>query len=124
MAGHPHGAVSKTWVSSSGWTEGLQSLPKTGQTRTQALAWNQWTQDDTNASYILNPRVGVEVGGSGTSKSRQIQCRENSPVALYGLVWKSEILDQNDTVLKRAETDYNLSSAYVAPDHRVAGRDT
>ncbi|MBK7709380.1 MAG: hypothetical protein IPJ30_27390 [Acidobacteria bacterium] len=124
MAGHPHGAVSKTWVGSSGWTEGLTIATEDwANSERKRWTWNQWTQDDTNASYILNPRVTAsEVGDSGNvkkSKAYYVPVSENSPIALYGLVWKSEILDQNDTVLKRVETDYNLTSAYTS--RRIIG---
>ncbi|MBK8147759.1 MAG: hypothetical protein IPK58_05960 [Acidobacteria bacterium] len=124
MAGHPHGAVSKTWVGSSGWTEGLTIATEDwANSERKRWTWNQWTQDDTNASYITNPRVTAsEVGDSGNvkkSKAYYVPVSENSPIALYGLVWKSEILDQNDTVLKRVETDYNLTSAYTS--RRIIG---
>ncbi len=128
MSNHPHGAVSKTFVGSSGWMEGLTIATEdwangTNGSERKRWTWNGWTQDDTNASYILNPRVtDSEVGDTGNvkkSKSYYLPVSENSPVALFGLVWKSEILDQNNAVLKRAETDYNLASAYT--DRRIIG---
>ncbi|MBK8147905.1 MAG: hypothetical protein IPK58_06730 [Acidobacteria bacterium] len=80
MAGHPHGAISKTWVGSSGWMEGLTIATEdwangTNGSERKRWTWNGWTQDDTNASYILNPRVTAsEVGDSGNvQKSKSLR---------------------------------------------------
>ncbi len=118
--GHPNNLVSKTFVGESGWAEGLPvatedwtEIPN-GWTR-QRWTWTNYTQDNESLTYPLNPRViETRVGDAANTKKTTIAYHMTGTpgVALYGLVKKVEVGDLS-TVLKKQETDYNLSSVFL-----------
>src|SRR5262249_50712436 len=62
MTNDPNNLISRTYVGSSGWQEGLPiatedcvTIACSGTDR-KRWTWSSWTQDDTNLSYIQNPR--------------------------------------------------------------------
>lgn len=124
MANDPYNHVSKTFVGSSGWMEGLPiatedciSTSCTGTDR-KRWTWTSWTQDDTSKSYIVNPRqIESKVGDTTNTKRTTTEYYTqtgNTNAALYGLIKNVKVYDTNQsTILKQAETDYNLSTAYV-----------
>ena len=77
-----------------------------------------YTQDDPNLAYILNPRtIESKVGDTANIKKTSVEYRllPNTTIAEYGLVSAVNVYDANQsTILKRAETDYNLSSIYIS----------
>lgn len=127
--GHPNQLQSKVFVAQSGYREGLPIATEdwtegaSGWTK-QRWTWTKYTQDNESLAYPLNPRVvETRVGDAGNTKRTTIDylpISQNSPVAKYGLVSRVDTYDANlTTVIKRAETDYNLSSAYT--DRRLIG---
>ena len=88
-------------------------------------SWTNWTQDDTNLSYINNPRtteskVGDDENNFIRRTTTDYRLLPNTTIAEYGLVDNVKIYDTDQTtVLKKVETDYNLSSVYV--DKRIIG---
>ncbi len=128
MANHPHGAITKTFVGETGWMESLPIASEdwangTGGSERKRWTWTGWTQDDVNLSYIQNPRaIESKVGDTTNIKRSTTEYRliPNTTVSEYGLVNKVEVYDTDQlTVLKRAETDYNLDSNYIS--RRIIG---
>ncbi len=128
LAGHPHAAVSKTFVGESGWMEGLPIATEdwadgTSSFDRQRWTWNAWTQDDENLSYTLNPRVLETRVGDSTNTKRTTVEYYTVPLtneSVYGLVREVKVYDTDlSTVLKRAYTEYNLDAAYT--DRRIVG---
>lgn len=128
MANHPHGAVSKTFVGSSGWMESLPIVSEdwangTGGSERKRWSWTNWTQDDTELDYIQNPRVTESKVGDATNIKRSTTEYRTYPlttIAEYGLVSAVYVYDTDQTtILKKVETDYNLDSAYLS--RRIIG---
>jgi hypothetical protein len=127
MLNHPNGNVTNTYVGESGWKEGLpirtDDYAAGNGLELKRSSWMKWTQDDMNLTYILNPRVTDSKVGDGTNfkkTSTEYLLWPNSTVAKYGLVSAANVYDTDlSTVLKRVETDYNLSSTYT--DKRIIG---
>lgn len=123
MANHPHGAISKTFVGESGWMEALPIASEDWANGTSGLerkrwSWSNWTQDDINLSYILNPRMIESKVGDTTNIKRsttEYKLLPNTTIAQYGLVSATKVYDTDQsTVLKKVETDYDLSSTYIS----------
>ena len=128
MANDPYNHVSKTFVGSSGWRESLPIATEdwangTGGLERKRWTWTNWTQDDTNASSIQNPRTIESKVGDTTNIKRTTTEYLTYPatgIAKYGLTSAVNVYDADQTtVLKRAETDYNLSSVYTS--RRIIG---
>lgn len=128
MQNHPHGAVSKTFVGNSGWQESLPIATEdwangTGGSERKRWTWANWTQDDTNLAYIQNPRVIESKVGDTINIKRSTTEYRTIPltnIAEYGLVSAVYVYDADQTtILKKVETDYNLSSAYLS--RRIIG---
>jgi hypothetical protein len=127
MTGHPDGLYSRTYVGESGWMEGLpigtEDCIGTNCSDRKRWTWQSWTQDDTNLSYILNPRIiESKVGDTTNTKRSTVEylLYPSTTIAQYGLVSAANVYDVNQTtVLKRSETDYNLSSTYL--NKRIIG---
>jgi YD repeat-containing protein len=130
MQDHPNSLISKTYVGASGWNEGLPLATEDCVTAACAgtdrkrWTWTNWTQDDENQSYILNPRVTDSKVGDATNTKRTTvsyyPVSLGSPVALYGLVSTVRVYDTDQsTVKKKSITDYNLDSAYTS--RRIIG---
>jgi hypothetical protein len=129
MENHPDGAISKTYVGASGWRESLPLasedwITESGSEVRKRWRWTNWTQDNPNLSYLLNPRViESEVGDTTNIKKTSIEyypVSAGSAVALYGLVKKIQVLDGvAGTLLKEAITEYKLDNAYVS--RRIIG---
>lgn len=130
MANDPYNHISKTFVGSSGWMEGLPiatedcvSTNCTGTDR-KRWTWTSWIQDDTSKNYIVNPRqieskVGDTTNTKRTTTEYYTQPRTTS-VANYGLIKKVEVYgpDQS-TVWKKIENEYNLDTDYTS--RRIIG---
>ncbi|MEZ5306564.1 MAG: VCBS repeat-containing protein [Pyrinomonadaceae bacterium] len=126
MEGHPTSNRSVSYVGGSGWMESLPILSEDwaddgGGLERKRWSATQWTQDDTNLSRPDNPRATVSrIGDDDNGYVRRTETTyrlyPNSTVSEYGLVEKTELFDESSpsVVLKRAETDYNLSAAYVS----------
>src|SRR6185369_3967508 len=78
-----------------------------------------WTQDDTNLSYLKNPRV-TETNIWDAENNRRRMTISYGPYASYGLPYEViEYAADGTTMLRRTYTDYNLSSTYT--DRRIIG---
>lgn len=121
VEGHPNDLRSNTFVYASGWNESLPIGTEDCITTSSACTtqkrwtWNEWTQDNTGVSYILNPRITQSlVGDSGSTRKTVINYGTNG----FGLPEIVTVQD-GDTVLKTQTTSYNLSSNYT--DKRIIG---
>ena len=126
----PNNLITRTYVGSSGWKEGLTiatedcvSTTCSGADR-KRWTWTNWTQDDAGLSYIQNPRVTETKVGDGTNTKRSkiyyLMQTGSSTVSQFGLVNKVEIYDQYQTnILKTKTTNYNLDSNYQS--RRIIG---
>lgn len=130
MDNDPYASVTKTWIGETGWKEGLplasedHAKPVEGGTvALQRWSWTDWTQDDVNASEQMNPRVvETRIGDGASTKKTQIDYRlyPSTMIAEFGLVDEVRVYGSDlSTVLKKQETDYNLSSTYL--DRRIIG---
>ncbi|MBL8179993.1 MAG: hypothetical protein JNL64_00095 [Blastocatellia bacterium] len=124
VTGHPDSLFTRYWFHSSGWKKGMpigtEDCVSSTCTGIDRKRWTStdWTQDNDSVSYILNPRViRSKVGDGSNTKKSEIDywLYENTTVAVSGLVKESRIYDTDGTtVLKKAYTEYNLASEYVA----------
>ncbi|MGB7208366.1 MAG: VCBS repeat-containing protein [Pyrinomonadaceae bacterium] len=128
ITGHPNNLLSRTFVGESGWREGLPVATEdwtesTSGWERKRWTWTDYTQDNIALSYIVNPRVKENrVGDSANVKKTAVTYRlfPGTTVAEYGLASKVEVFDSGlSNVIKRVETDYNLSAAYT--DRRIIG---
>lgn len=129
MQNDPYGSVTRIYTGSSGWTESLPLVTEDWVNENNILvrkrwAWRNWTQDDINVSYILNPRTTEEkIGDTANIKRTTIDyypVSSGSTVALYGLIKDIKVYDGNvGTLLKQMTTEYNLSSVYTS--RRIIG---
>ena len=121
--GHPENLRSNTFVYASGWNEslpiGTEDCITTSSTCTtqKRWTWNQWTQDNTSVSYILNPRITQsKVGDSVSTKRTEIDYGSNG----YGLPETIEVFNGTASIpMKKSVTTYNLSSTYT--NRRIIG---
>jgi YD repeat-containing protein len=129
MQNDPTNHVSKTIVGSSGWKEGLPIASEdwadgaSGAER-KRWTWNNWTQDDTNLSYILNPRVTIsKVGDASNIKKTELDYKMASgsqTVSDYVLVSETRVYDGSSNALKKKTTMlYQTGSAYLS--RRIIG---
>ena len=119
----PDGTFYKEIFATSSWQRGLT---------TQSEIWSggvkkkwttlSWTQDNTNLSYRLNPRVTEtniydDTDGDGIADHRR---RSTVTYTSYGLPSDAyEYAADATTVLRRTHTDYLLTSTYT--DRRIIG---
>jgi YD repeat-containing protein len=113
----PDGTRYKEFFATTGWQRGLTMETEnwSGEVRKK---WTtlQWTQDNTGVVYRLNPRV-TETNVYDDANNRR---RTTMSYTSFGLVSDVYEYDANaTTVLRRAHTDYNLSSIYT--DRRIIG---
>ena len=119
-----------------GWLRGLASMVETFASTTpgdpitkQKTVMNKWTQDLTNVSYPLNPRIEdttvYEYNAAGQVQNRSRRRTTYQSVDLgNGMTCHlpSDIVEyQSDisTVLRRAHFDYNADTAYIS--RRILG---
>ncbi len=127
MTNHPTGNVTNTYVGESDWMEGLPIVVNDyaagNGLELMRSSWTKWTQDDVNSADVQNPRVTETKIGDGTNLKRSTidyLLYPSTTVSKFGLVNAVNVYDTNQsTVLKRAETDYNLTAAYL--DRRIIG---
>ena len=110
----------------SGWQRSLTSLVETydsGNVRQRQSA-STWTQDDTNVSYSLNPRVTetnvYDPAGNRARTSVTYQAvtfADGTSCRLPQDVFEYQA--NATTVLRRTHTDYNLATTYT--DRRIIG---
>ncbi len=127
----PDGVVEHSYsLGRTDWTEGL---PYYSETCTSAACtgadkkrWvlTTWAQDNQTAPYLLNPRqTSVTVSDYVSSRKTEIEyyTQQNSTAALYGLVKEVRSYDvyNNNALLKKATTEYNLDNAYTS--RRILG---
>lgn len=116
----PDGTISRTYVGSSGWQEGLpiatEDLINEGGLQRKRWTYRQYTQDDVNLPYILNPRVTeTKVGDETNAKRTEIVYN-----AQFGLVDEVKLYNgTTNALLKRATTAYNFSTDYIS--RRIIG---
>lgn len=125
----PDGTISKTFAGNSGWMEGLPILNEdwaneNGNWNRKKWSWTNYTQDNVNLPYILNPRATETKVGDATNVRRttiDYHTVNGYPgVALYGLVKDVIVYDAGGaSQLKRSHTEYNLDSAYLS--RRIIG---
>jgi YD repeat-containing protein len=123
MENDPHSSISKTYVGSSGWNEGLPIASEDWATENNTSSrkrwtWTDWTQGDTTKSYIVNPRViETRVGDTSNKKKTQIDyyLQTGTNVSPYGLVKEIRVYDSDlSTVLKKSVTEYETDTAYMS----------
>ncbi len=126
MTGDPYGAVTRSYVGSSGWQEGLpiatEDLVMETILTQKRWTWTNYTQDDTSKSYILNPRVTQsKIGDTGSTKRTEIDyLMQSGNVSQYGLVSEVRLFDgTNNTLQKKSTTTYNLAADYIS--RRIIG---
>ncbi|MEP6848877.1 MAG: VCBS repeat-containing protein, partial [Acidobacteriota bacterium] len=129
MASDPYNSVTKAFVGSSGWSEGLPIATEdwadgTGGSERKRWTYTGWTQDDTVAAYSINPRVEeTRVGDSSNIKRSTIKYKGVTslhPASTFGLVEEAKVYDIDlSTVIKKVVTTYNDSSNYVS--RRIIG---
>lgn len=116
--------VTKIYSASSGWGESLPVLTEDWADEGSGLSkkrwtWSNWTQDNTNLSYVLNPRVTETKVGDGTNTKRTeieyLMQTGSSSITQYGLVSVVKVYkaDQN-TILKTQTTSYNTDTNYIS----------
>lgn len=122
VTGHPNQLYSRIHYGPSGWKEGITLATEdcTGTdsacTTRKRWTWNDFTQDNTGLSYILNPRVTESQVGDGANTKRTTV----SYYSTYGLPEYVRVYDTDlATILKESHTVYNLSSAYTS--RRIIG---
>jgi len=129
MTGHPDNLRSNTFVGSSGWNEGLPIATEDCLTTTSTCSerkrwtWTEWTQDNTSASYPINPRVVESQVGDGTNTKRsetEYYVYPSTNVSVYGLP-KESIVYKSDlsTTEKKVIYGYNLHNDYTI--NRIIG---
>lgn len=117
----PNGVISKTYVGSAGWQEGLPIATEDWANEGQGLqrkrwTWTNYTQDDPSLLYTQNPRITETKVGDETNTRRTTFAYHSQ----FGLVNEVKVYDLDQTtVLKRATTEYNLSQAYL--NKRIIG---
>ena len=126
MQNHPTGNTTNTYVGESGW---MESLPIRVDDYTSAnniytlqrSNWTKWTQDDTNLSYIKNPRVTkTKIGDNSSVRRTEIDYWNTGSLAAFGLVKEVRIYDNPTNVLKKKSlTYYNDDNAYLS--RRIIG---
>ncbi|MFN6962417.1 MAG: hypothetical protein ACK4S4_01495 [Pyrinomonadaceae bacterium] len=130
MQGDPYNSVTRTYLGASGWQQGLPVATEdwangAGGSELKRWTWAEWTQDDTNLAYILNPRTTeTRVGDNANVKrttyeycAEPIDCSQHSA---YGLVSAVKVYDADlSTVIKKVHTTYNLTAPY--PSRRIIG---
>jgi YD repeat-containing protein len=122
MTGHPNSAVSKTYVGSSGWMESLPIVTEDWADGARKR-WTQtdWTQDDTNLSYVKNPRVTkTKVADNANVRRTEIDYWNTGSLAAFGLVKEVRIYNDGTNALqKKTITNYKDDAAYLS--RRIIG---
>lgn len=125
----PDGTVDKIYSRQTGWDESLPLLSETyssdNTTTPKRSVISYYTQDNTNLSYILNPRVTeTKIVDSANTKRATVSYHmlsETSPISKYGLV--KDVIEYNypstTSQLRRTHIEYNLNEAYVS--RRIIG---
>ncbi|MEP6848607.1 MAG: VCBS repeat-containing protein, partial [Acidobacteriota bacterium] len=117
LDGHPDNLRTNIFVGPSGWSEGLsiatQDCLTTSATCTTEKRWttSSWTQDETVATYPVNPRVEETRVGDGTNTKRTTLkyagVTSLHPASTFGLVEEAKVYDTDlSTVIKKVHTDY------------------
>jgi len=129
MDDHPHNAISKSYIAGSGLFEGLTIATEdwadgTSGSERKRWTWTDWAQDDPYAATAVNPRVKETRVGDGTNvKKTTLQylgVNAMHPASEFGLVKEVNVFASDlSTVLKKATTEYDLSSTYI--DRRIIG---
>lgn len=104
-----------------GWQRGLATLSEvwSGGVR-QKWTTTAWTQDNTSASYEVNPRL-TETNTYDASGNRRRIVIDYGGYATYGLPYVvHEYAADGSTVIRDTYTDYNLSQA-SGPSHHWPG---
>lgn len=130
------GTIEGTAGSAPAWQRGLPLVTDTfgrtdanSTTIKQRSAATAWTQDDTNVSYSLNPRV-TERNIYDFNASGVVQNRKRTSVTYQNVTFANgttcrlpqdvyEYQANATTVLRRTHTDYNLATTYT--DLRIIG---
>ncbi|MEP6849477.1 MAG: FG-GAP-like repeat-containing protein [Acidobacteriota bacterium] len=129
MASDPNNSVTKTFVGSSGWNEGLPIATEDwadGASGSERKRWTYtvWTQDHESLAYMNNPRSVESRVGDATNVKRTTtsyyKTVGDTQTSLYGLVSGVKVYDTDlSTVLKEVDYQYNLDSAYTS--RRIIG---
>jgi len=123
----PDGVYYNSYYPSSGWNEGLPVWQETWADEGQGLysrrlITTSYTQDNTTASYRLNPRVQeIKVlDGPNTRRttinysSFTLSCGTNCTLSYYLPSETKEYAANATDVLRTTQTDYNLSFDYTS----------
>lgn len=126
MQNHPTGNTTNTYVGESGWKEALlirvDDYTSANNIYTlQRSNWTKWTQDNTNLSYIKNPRVTkTKIGDSSSVRRTEIDYLNTGSLAAFGLVKEVRTYDNTTNVLKKKSViNYNDDTAYLS--RRIIG---
>src|SRR6266498_5932054 len=108
----PDNTIYKEFFATSGWQRGLTTQTEnwSGGVRKK---WTtlQYTQDNTGVAYRLNPRVTETIVNDEANNRR----RTTVGYTNFGLVADIKEYDATTTtVLRRMQTDYNLSAVYTS----------
>jgi YD repeat-containing protein len=129
----PNELLTNIYVGASDWREGLSIASEDCLSDCSSpvrWTWTDWTQDDPDARYLLNPRMIETKIGDGTNTKRtttdyyltdplEMTIGENH-TSLYGLPRNITQYDADQsTVLKKIVNHYQLDSAYT--DRRIIG---
>ncbi|HEV7473479.1 MAG TPA: S8 family serine peptidase [Pyrinomonadaceae bacterium] len=122
----PNGTVYKELFATTGWQTGLTTDTRSYLTAADEASdtrkkWTTvaYTQDDTNLSYPKNPRV-IETNVYDAESNRKRITIDYGAYASYSLPYEvKEYAADGATIVRRTQTDYNLSSTYV--DRRLIG---
>jgi hypothetical protein len=113
----PDNIVHKSYYKSAGWIRGLPVLSETWVANSKKkYQTTAWTQDNTNVSYQLNPRV-TEVNTYDAEGNRK---RISTTYTNFGL--PSDVIEyatDATTVYRKTHTDYITDSRYI--DRRIIG---
>lgn len=99
LQNHPNGNVTNTYVGTSGWLEGLpirvDDYANGNGLELVRYNWTRWSQDDTNATYVLNPRVTeTKVSDGSNTKRTKIDYYEPTTGSFpYGLPETIQVFD-------------------------------
>lgn len=113
----PDGTVYKETFATSGWQKGLitQTEVFVGSTRVR-LTTTAWTQDDVNASQMMNPRP-YDISIYDEAGNRR---RKDILYSSYGLPWNvREYAADGTTIIRQTYTDYRFDQVYI--DKHILG---
>ena len=115
----PDGTTNKYYYHSFGWDKGIPLLVETSATSNgsrERWSMTHLTQDNTNVSYISNPRTTVSaVGDAGNVRKSSISYGTLTLPSGTIMYLPNDTFQyrQDGSIYRHAQTDYNFDSQYV-----------